>query len=247
VPVAPDFVNGKIGITTGPAALGCPFMAGTAEGRATSYLTVKVLNAVLKTVYFFKGRKLYRPSHGKKAICIEMTDAKIFGDSNPRTLPIPPWVEPLIQVLRFWTNEGIFTGQALSPHVMPLQLFRIGELGFAALPGEFTTQAGVRMRKMLEPELKTMGVDRFILAGYANGYAGYVTTPEEYQEQNYEGACTHFGLYTLPGYLTLFRQLACEWLNKSLQEDRVEDLGPPEMKSTEYLTKLSIHYYHKKS
>jgi neutral ceramidase len=46
------------------------------------------------------------------------------------------------------------------------------------------------------------------LAGYANAYAGYVTTPEEYAVQDYEGASTHFGKWTLPAWQTEFDKLA---------------------------------------
>jgi neutral ceramidase len=48
--------------------------------------------------------------------------------------------------------------------------------------------------------------------GYANDYAGYVTTPEEYGEQRYEGGHTMFGRWELPAYIQevtgLVRQLA---------------------------------------
>ena len=58
--------------------------------------------------------------------------------------------------------------------------------------------------------LKPLGVTDVVALGYANAYAGYVTTPEEYAEQDYEGASTHFGKWTLPAYLTLFKELVAE-------------------------------------
>jgi neutral ceramidase len=39
------------------------------------------------------------------------------------------------------------------------------------------------------------------VAGNANGYFGYTTTPEEYRQQNYEGGHTLYGQYSTP-YLT---------------------------------------------
>ena len=40
-----------------------------------------------------------------------------------------------------------------------------------------------------------------VIAGPANTYAHYVTTPEEYAMQRYEGASTIFGQWTLDSYI----------------------------------------------
>ena len=47
-----------------------------------------------------------------------------------------------------------------------------------------------------------------MFAGYADAYAGYITTFEEYQLQNYEGASTHFGPHTLGAFQTEYKRLA---------------------------------------
>src|SRR6185295_17623046 len=47
-----------------------------------------------------------------------------------------------------------------------------------------------------------------VIAGLSNAYAGYVATREEYAGQEYEGASTHFGPWTLAGYQQEFRRLA---------------------------------------
>ncbi|KAJ8318838.1 hypothetical protein KUTeg_003929 [Tegillarca granosa] len=47
-----------------------------------------------------------------------------------------------------------------------------------------------------------------VIAGLSNDYADYVTTPEEYQQQRYEGASTIYGPYTLPAYIQQFTKLA---------------------------------------
>ena len=85
-----------------------------------------------------------------------------------------------------------------TPQVMPLQVLRIGQLAVATAPGEFTIVAGERVRAAVAAQLT--GVRHHLLAGYANAYAGYVTTPEEYDLQHYEGAATHFGRYTQSAY-----------------------------------------------
>ena len=44
----------------------------------------------------------------------------------------------------------------------------------------------------------------------ANGYSGYVTTPEEYSAQRYEGASTLYGPHTLGAYMQTFDALTTE-------------------------------------
>ena len=47
-----------------------------------------------------------------------------------------------------------------------------------------------------------------VIAGLANTYADYITTPEEYSVQRYEGASTIYGPYTLVAYIQEFNKLA---------------------------------------
>jgi neutral ceramidase len=49
-----------------------------------------------------------------------------------------------------------------------------------------------------------------VVAGYCNDYASYLTTPEEYALQDYEGASTLFGPNTLGAWCTLVRALDAE-------------------------------------
>jgi neutral ceramidase len=94
-----------------------------------------------------------------------------------------------------------------SPELLPVQLIKIGQLYLAAVPGEFTIVSGYRVRKTVADELD-VPVENVILSGYANSYAGYTTTPEEYDQQDYEGGSTHFGRWTLPAYQQQFAGLA---------------------------------------
>ncbi|WP_194817208.1 neutral/alkaline ceramidase [Nocardia sp. XZ_19_385] len=93
------------------------------------------------------------------------------------------------------------------PSVVPIQIMRLGELYLAAAGGEFTIVSGLRIRRVVAD---TLGVplEQVLLQGYANTYHEYVTTPEEYDAQQYEGGSTLFGRYTLPAYLQEFTRLA---------------------------------------
>ncbi|SNR81059.1 neutral ceramidase [Haloechinothrix alba] len=94
-----------------------------------------------------------------------------------------------------------------TPDVLPVQLVRIGGLYLAAAPAEFTIVAGLRVRRTCARELG-VDVDDVVFQGYANAYSQYVTTPEEYDSQQYEGGSTLFGRYTLPAYQQEFAALA---------------------------------------
>jgi len=61
------------------------------------------------------------------------------------------------------------------------------------------------LMKVLKKELAT---NHLIIASYANAYMGYITTPEEYQEQCYEGGHTVYGLRTLEAITAGFLELA---------------------------------------
>jgi neutral ceramidase len=82
------------------------------------------------------------------------------------------------------------------PHILPLQIVRLGPIWFATLPGEFTTVMGRRIEAQL---LEATGPNsQVILIGLANEYASYFTTPEEFESQQYEGASTLYGPAAAP-------------------------------------------------
>ena len=95
-----------------------------------------------------------------------------------------------------------------TPTILPFQLLRIGPLVIAGVPAEMTMQGGRRLRDSLMVVLAPRGVQRVIITGLANEYSGYVTTPEEYDSQQYEGASTLYGRLTFDAYQQVFRQLA---------------------------------------
>jgi neutral ceramidase len=104
----------------------------------------------------------------------------------------------------------IATGLSKPPmheQVLPLGLVKIGQLVLVVGPAEFTTMSGRRIRVAVG---KDLGIDSryVVIAAYANDYAGYVTTREEYQSQQYEGGHTLFGPWTEGGYRQEYVRLA---------------------------------------
>lgn len=61
------------------------------------------------------------------------------------------------------------------PHILDVQLFRIGNFYIAAVPSEFTTMSGRRLRNAIKNKLVEYGIGdnetTVVLSGPANGYA----------------------------------------------------------------------------
>ena len=69
----------------------------------------------------------------------------------------------------------------------------IGDRLVVTVPGEVTAELGRRTRAAVLAAARGAGIRRVVLAGYANEYASYFTTPEEYDAQHYEGGTTVYG------------------------------------------------------
>ncbi|MDZ7784762.1 MAG: neutral/alkaline non-lysosomal ceramidase N-terminal domain-containing protein [Halioglobus sp.] len=95
----------------------------------------------------------------------------------------------------------------LQSQIHSLTLARIGQLVIVAVPAEMTTMAGRRLRATVMAELGDWA-DYIVIAGYANGFSGYITTPEEYMLQQYEAAHNLHGRWSLPAYRQVSSQLA---------------------------------------
>lgn len=83
------------------------------------------------------------------------------------------------------------------PHYMYLQVVRINSLMLFALPFEVTMEAGRRVA-LSGMSKQDKRVTDYAVLSCANGYFGYVTTPEEYSAQHYEGGHTLYGPNTEP-------------------------------------------------
>jgi neutral ceramidase len=104
---------------------------------------------------------------------------------------------------------------------LPVQLVRIGGLYLVCLPIEVTVTAGLRLRRAVATVMST-DVEHVIVQGYANGYAHYLTTPEEYDEQDYEGGSTVFGRHQLAAFVDVVTGLA-----EAMRDGRRVDAGEP--------------------
>ncbi|XP_076981418.1 neutral ceramidase isoform X1 [Tamandua tetradactyla] len=119
------------------------------------------------------------------------------------------------------------TGELSKPHpwhpdIVDVQIITLGSLAITAIPGEFTTMSGRRLREAVQAEFASYGMQNMtvVVSGLCNVYTHYITTYEEYQVQRYEAASTIYGPHTLSAYIQLFRGLA-----KAIATDTVANLS----------------------
>ncbi|MFJ9830014.1 neutral/alkaline ceramidase [Streptomyces sp. NPDC101169] len=111
---------------------------------------------------------------------------------------------------------------------VPVMLVRIGRLYLVGIPGEVTICAGLRLRRTVA-EIVGADLEDVLVAGYANAYFHYLTTPEEYDSQQYEGGSTLFGRWQLPAL-----QQTAAALATALRDGTELPLGPeaPDLSGT---------------
>lgn len=126
------------------------------------------------------------------------------GDRRP---VVAQWIRDMQAPKLVLFPLGLMPPSPWIPEVVPLQLIRIGDLVLVAIPAEVTIVAGLRLRQVVADAMK-VSMDNVLIQGYSNAYTQYVTTPEEYDAQQYEGGETQFGRYTLSAYMQEFHSLA---------------------------------------
>ncbi|ERL84934.1 neutral ceramidase [Dendroctonus ponderosae] len=123
------------------------------------------------------------------------------------------------------------------PKIVSTQILLLGNFAMIAVPGEFTTMSGRRLRDTVKTALISSGGDpttEVVLTGLSNTYTSYIATFEEYQLQRYEGAATIFGPHTLQIYQSIYKNLA-----EAIIQDRKVAAGPlPEDLSKKNLLSL---------
>lgn len=136
-----------------------------------------------------------------------ITNPLISAFGGDRVPPVSPWVRDMQAPKLIAFPLGLMPPAPWIPQVVPLQIMRIGELVLVAVPAEVTIVAGLRLRTIVADAMR-VSMDNVLVQGYSNAYTQYVTTPEEYDTQQYEGGETQFGRWTLSAYMQEFDALA---------------------------------------
>ncbi|MBO0856425.1 MAG: neutral/alkaline ceramidase, partial [Nocardia sp.] len=121
--------------------------------------------------------------------------------------PIEQWIRDAQAPKLIVAPLGVLPPRPWVPMTVPIQILRVGDLVLASGPAEYTVVSGLRIRELVAHAL-SVPLENVLMQGYSNGYCGYVTTPEEYVSQQYEGGETLFGRWTLPAYMQEFDRLA---------------------------------------
>lgn len=206
-----DLVGGRTDVHAATGAVGARMLRGTWEGPGTPWpvgmglhLATRVWQLWTRLTPFLRheAHRRFLDLHGQKAPLLAVGDGTVFGKGWSVHL-IPPKVDHIVDHLA--QQQRAVGTEPWLPQVLPLHLVKIGRLALVAVPFEPTTIAGRRLR---DTTAAALDVQVALLTGYSDDYSGYVTTPEEYERQGYEGAFTQFGQWTLPAWQTRVRQLA---------------------------------------
>lgn len=211
VAVDPRFVGGRTGLRTSPGEIGMAMFFGTEEGPGLPRAGLRLQRWVAAAANRLAPRDPVRAlAQAEKVAWVRGTEHRVLGLAALQRIPGIPLPRRAAEAVRMFRalHRDRVAGTPWTPQVLPSHLVVVGDVALVAVPHEFTTVAGRRLCASVCAALEPLGVTRAVLVGYANAYAGYVTTPEEYELQDYEGASTHFGKWTLPAYQTVFAGLA---------------------------------------
>eukprot|EP00051_Salpingoeca_urceolata_P032023 m.13961 g.13961 ORF g.13961 m.13961 type:complete len:707 (-) comp4705_c0_seq1:85-2205(-) len=201
VTVSPEFtVTGQAETTCRPA-VGFSFAAGTTDGPGAFDFYQGDNCSSCQPLWNFARNFIKKPTQQQIECQAPKPVLLDVGETKPH-----PWV----------------------PSVLPLQIQRIGSLVIVAVPGEFTTMAGRRLRKAVAAEFSKAGISvTVVIAGLSNAYTGYISTYEEYEWQRYEAASTLYGPHTLSAYIQEFSMLA-----RAMANGQKVDPGHPAINQT---------------
>lgn len=227
--------------------LGATFMRGTNDGFGISksgFLFLNFLSSIhilvqrIKAILKFKiisEEWIKLNAQWPKKIVLEDEPFRFLGFRN--FILLPTWIDPAISEIVHQYKTSSLQGHPVLPSIIPIQSIKIGPLLLLGLPGEITITAGQRLKEAMLNITKGQGVEEVVITPYSNAYCGYVTTPEEYKVQAYEGAHTLFGRRTLLGYIQEFARLYQEI---DSENERKSSYQFP----SEILAKRSYRYNH---
>uniref|UniRef100_A0A8C1BGD3 Neutral ceramidase n=1 Tax=Cyprinus carpio carpio TaxID=630221 RepID=A0A8C1BGD3_CYPCA len=129
-------------------------------------------------------------------------------------------------------------GHSFAAAIVDVQIITIGSVAIVAVPGEFTTMSGRRIREAVKKELEVkecLANAEVVISGLCNIYTHYITTYEEYQIQRYEGTSTIFDPHTLSALYPALQSHLCpeppffdEDKLFNQVKDPVADVAPPD-------------------
>jgi len=100
--------------------------------------------------------------------------------------------------IAFGPLQYLYLKKECFPRLLFTQIIQIHDTLIIPLPFEICYEAGKRIASHAQNLCNNnKSINKFVPVSCSNGYFGYVTTPEEYQIQHYEGGHTIYGFNTL--------------------------------------------------
>lgn len=207
---------------TSPACIGVAFLKGAENAgidwplEIITIFLVRIVNYWERFKAIFSSKKVKVAIKKKyeaqlpKHIFVESGEKRVLGTTQIKDLVLPGFIDPTLTYFKKLCRINALDENSWTQQVLPFQINLIGHLAILSFPSELTTMAGKRLKKMCTPLLAPLGIEHVIIAPYSNGYSGYVTTPEEYEAQLYEGGHCVFGKWTFLAYVTIIRKLINE-------------------------------------
>ncbi|EFA82919.1 Acetylornitine deacetylase [Heterostelium album PN500] len=212
ITVYPPFTPTATPATTCRAAMGYSFAAGTTDGPGAFDFTQND-NSSTNPFWNFISKFIADPTEEQKEC------------QSPKPILLDVGLTANLLMLTFLFKSIRQTKPIpWQPDIVPIQIITIGNIVLCAVPGEFTTMSGRRLREQIAGIIgNSLGADPIVLvAGLSNTYSGYIATYEEYQVQRFEAAATAYGPHTLGAYQQEFGKLAQSIVDKTLVPP-----GPP--------------------
>ncbi|PQE06083.1 neutral alkaline non-lysosomal ceramidase protein [Rutstroemia sp. NJR-2017a BBW] len=182
---------------TCPAAMGYSFAAGTSDGPGAFDFTQNDSGAPDANPLWAVVSGLLRVPTAKQVAC--QYPKPILLDVGEMSVPYD-WTPNI-------TPSPMPTSHSNLPPPVDVQLLRVGQFITIISPSEATTMSGRRWKSAIAAAATSSSITssppKVVLGGPANTYAHYLTTPEEYGIQRYEGASTLYGQHELDAYIHL--------------------------------------------
>ena len=202
-----------------PAAHGVSFFAGTLEGAGAPKFLIPILSMIARSIRWYrltfnsKKHLTFYQAQDPKDVLLDHRTGEFLGIPLKVWKKIPFIPDPTVNYFIKAAKNNSLETLPWVPSVISIQLLQINQILIVGVPGEITTTAAKRIELSLKEESLKLGLTnhqnqlQIIISSYANSYMGYITTPEEYENQSYEGGHTVYGKNTLPAIIKAFNEL----------------------------------------
>jgi neutral ceramidase len=197
-------------------AHGVAFFKGTLEGPGIPSRIgpfICALSRLVRAIKIHTNPQMHRDFYAEqfpKDVVLDHRDGSFLGIPLCLIKKLPPLPDPILEKFRQTASNNALETLPWVPAIIPFQLICLGQVLLVAIPGEITTMAARRLEEHLKLQTSSLNFTEIIITSYANGYMGYITTPEEYDLQSYEAGHTIYGRKSLQGIFQAIDQLVAE-------------------------------------